>query len=171
MDLGGWQEVSLDDGSGKTYWYHKETRQSRWEKPDNAMIRKLEMRLKVEREATAKRRAQRIDDMRKAEQRDAEQAAVTESAAIDAQRRVNEWLRGKRVQLMIRTLHELLPRSLLAEPIKCGETSADVKRAYREAVKVVHPDKLSTTTSTEDKQLCSKAFMAITEAFNEFRSQ
>ena len=135
------------------------------------MIQKLEMRLKAEREATAKRRAKRVDDIRKAEQRDAEHAAVAESAAIDAQRRVNEWLRGKRVQLMIRTLHELLPRSLLPGPIECGETSADVKRAYREAVKVVHPDRLSTAASTEDKQLCSKAFMAITEAFNEFRSQ
>ena len=85
----------MDDGSGRTYWFHQETRQSRWAKPDAAVVEKLEARLQAERVAKQQRLALRRAEMQEQEQR--QQAAAHEAEAVrhDVQGCVASWARGK----------------------------------------------------------------------------
>ena len=81
-----------------------------------------------------------------------------------------EWARGKGMHQLIGTLHEVLPRSVLISPIECPDTKEGVKRAYFQAVRLVHPDRLANSLSEADKQLCSQTFVKLNNAFDAFRS-
>ena len=120
----------MDDGTGRTYWYHQETRQSRWSKPDAAIVEKLEARLQAERSTKAQRLATRKAEMLDKEAR--EKAAAEEMAAVrqDVKGRVAAWARGKDVQQLLLSLHEPLPDTVLQAPIAAPSSAAqlDVKR-------------------------------------------
>ena len=162
----------MDDGSGRTYWFHQETRQSRWAKPDAAVVEKLEARLQAERVAKQQRLALRRAEMQEQEQR--QQAAAHEAEAVrhDVKGCVASWARGKDIRRLLLTLHELLPDSMLSTPIADPPSTAqlDVKRGYRDAVKLVHPDRLSASLGARDRQLCESAFGILTDAFKAFKT-
>jgi hypothetical protein len=161
----GWQQVT-----DRAYWYHKETRQSRWTKPDASIVAAQEARLAAEREATAERTERRKAQM--AAQAATAQAEANEADGVrdDVQRRLAAWVgRGKKIHELLRTLHELLP-GMLPAPLQVADGGAGAKRGYRDAVKIVHPDRLGGGLGVAERQLCEGAFTALTDAFNVLRA-
>jgi hypothetical protein len=165
----GWEQAV--DGSGRVYWFHKETRQSRWTRPEDGVAAKIEARLASERSATAERQEKRKAELAAKASTAATEAAESEAARRNTQARLKAWApKYKKIHELLRTLHELLPRSVLQAPLQIADGSAGAKRGYREAVKVVHPDRLSGSLSVAERQLCEGAFSVLTDAFNLFRA-
>ena len=89
-------------------------------------------------------------------------AAHVASVQANVERRMQRWARHKPLSVMLETLHTLLPKLVAPEalrPLLCAGTSggtrphfmnrmraaaprAGVKKAYKHALRLIHPDKL-----------------------------
>ena len=61
----------------------------------------------------------------------------------EVNRRVTAWAKGKDLKRMLVTLHLLLPKVVPRVRLGLVHDEADVRRAYKQALRKVHPDKLS----------------------------
>ena len=173
----GWEEVTAPDG--RLYYYHKITRISRWDRPDFAVMEAVDTRLKESQnqidEALERRRAEREVIKKK----EADKQMVSEQLRQEMKTTIQKWRTRPRGQLadiveMLNTLDGVLPECVskgqvvvkTAPPI----SSSDVKKGYMKAVRLIHPDKLSSDLDLRTKILAESVFICLTENYDAYKA-
>ncbi len=163
---GGWEEVKLDDG--RVYFYHRLTRQTRWEKPEGAVAEAMEERIMAEelrkREAVDKRRREREAEREKQEAEKNEKDDLSKSTEA----KVRSWAKEKGVHQMLNDLDDIFegaPTPDLSKQLHVSSTASEMKRAYMKAIRFVHPDKIGADATTGKKLLASAVFAVLNEAY------
>jgi hypothetical protein len=175
-----WLPAVAEDG--RPYFYHSLTRAVRWEVPDEATSARVEERRAADERALRARQAERLAELASAA--DSAAAERVGRAALEAEvdGRVREWSRaGTR---LLRVLLCSLPSVLQARP-GCVPTEVvalattggaeELKRAYRTALRVVHPDKLGGGSgregvSVEAQVEAARVFAVLSEAYRRHAS-
>lgn len=75
----------------------------------------------------------------------------------------------RNVRTLLTTMHTVLPTPSKWKTLSLGDVlqASDVKKAYRKAMLVVHPDH-TLALDSEGKFICKRVFEALNEAYEEF---
>ena len=164
-----------------TYYYHKKTRVSRWDKPDKVVAVAMNSRIE-----NTEKSADSAFKMRK-EQMELDKIAAEERAAIldyikpEVLILLKTWKEPSPgnpsdLSTLINSLPSILPH--LEADVTAGRfipvlrndaSSSDVKKAYFRAVRFLHPDKLPLTLDLCDKMVAEHAFAYLCEVFQAYR--
>ena len=95
------------------------------------------------------RAQQRVSDLQQAQK--AEQKTKEDTHRVQARqvKAVTSWARGKSLIRMLTTLGEIMPGRCPPLKLRLSSKASDVKRAYKQALRAVHPDKLPGASLTE----------------------
>ncbi|EQC35011.1 hypothetical protein SDRG_07253 [Saprolegnia diclina VS20] len=170
-----WMSATTD--GGQVYYYHRLTRATRWTKPDKAVLDDIEERLAAQEEATQRRVEERRQWYQENKQQQEKEAAEVDASRHLVTTRVRDWARNKDVVMLLRSLHEVLPPSLLKPSsaacpyqVDGAATVASVKKAYMKAVRTIHPDKLPKGDfDVKDRFLAQTLFSTLTLAHDEYQ--
>ena len=118
---------------------------------------------------------QKVRQLRQEEQVHAEQvhkaqACQTERVQGTIKDQVQRWATKKSLIRMLCTLEKIMPRDRVPLPkldLRPNSTAADVKKAYKHALRAVHPDKLA-TASVDDRVRAGFVFSALRESYERF---
>mmetsp|Transcript_16347 Transcript_16347/g.24641 ORF Transcript_16347/g.24641 Transcript_16347/m.24641 type:complete len:1163 (+) Transcript_16347:260-3748(+) len=175
----GWEEVHTDDGG--TYYYHRVTRISRWEKPSAEVAAAVESRISSSQknidEAVEKKRREREKQRALEEQRSiaAEQLHGTVKQYIVTWKTNPTNGKEKHIGELLTSLPGLLgpdvcpPGTVGSAPLGLMSTPVEIKKAYMKAVRVIHPDKLSATIELEKRLLAEEAFICLNQVYDVYR--
>jgi len=131
---------------------------------DSTNQRIEERRLREELDLT-KREKDAISKLQRAELQNKIQMETIDSIQGRLCEEVKQWAHKKSLIRMLVTLDKIMPRVALPTlKLRLSSTSSDVKTAYKQALRCVHPDKLSKAT-TEDRVRGEYVFNALREAF------
>lgn len=166
-----WVQACTEEG--RVYFWHKVTRATRWEKPDEATTARMQSRLEHQTADAAARTAARLAEMAAAEADAALREEVRAVVAAQVDAAVATWhasagwpgrakglaapALGKMLALLLLQLHTLphlqrLPGQGDSEAYAFvatlrgdgSDAGSALNKAYLRAVRVVHPDKLPT---------------------------
>ena len=116
---------------------------------------------------TQQRAEQKVRQLRQAEQVHKAQARQTERVQGTIKDQVQRWAAKKSLIRMLCTLEKIMPGDRVSLPkldLRLSSTAADVKRAYKQALRAVHPDKLA-TASVDDRVRGEFVFSALRESY------
>ena len=158
-----WIEAKSDDG--EFYYYHRITRDVRWERPPDHLIYQVneeEMKVKAQQE---ERLRHLEEEARKREKE--EEDLVRLKSEID--HLVDNWTFGKELKHLIIDLPGILPHieSTKFPKLKRRADESQVKRAYRKVIRLVHPDKQKGRTLRE-RLLAQRVTSALLKASSEY---
>lgn len=161
--------VKSTDEAGREYWYHRETRETRWERPTEAVEGRIEARREAESAALRERQAQRVARLAEEEKRQrATHAERHEDHHRVASEWVKEWAAGKDSKSMLFTLAEIVAEPRARREALFGSVSfedasfADTRKAYLKSVRFLHPDKAPDAIAG----VAAAVFPVLTERFN-----
>ena len=119
----------------------------------------------------ARRQAQRRQQRQAEELIQQQQAAEVDGLTSQVDKTLDSWASGKGIVAMLRSIGEIFqPAEHAISPrITADATQHEVKKAYRQIVRVVHPDKLKAAMPTKEKLLAQKLFTRINHAYEEYR--
>lgn len=183
-DATDWEEVRLPDSQGGgVYYYHKKTRISRWDRPDDNISAALEARLMEEQKrvdlAVQRRKKEILENVKLQEDR----AIQYDLLQHKIQGIIAEWLkppralRERNIVELLNTVSEIVPMlkndtfasSEYLTRLSVQEATPDqVRKCYMRIVRLIHPDKISTECSNEDRFLAKAAFVALTESYQKY---
>jgi len=131
------------------------------------------LRAEVERRMNKK-----VDELRILQQKEKMESDIRANAQEQVKNIADRWeFSGPGVQRNLRTLLATMPDMLNYSgcswkpvPLHKLLTPKDVKKSYRKAMKVVHPDRTG-TLSAENRAKSERVFRALTESFEEFEKQ
>ena len=187
-DGDNWLEATTKDG--RIYFYHRKTRKVRWDKPPPHIARQMDERKRQEEMLAEKRRKERVDALRRAQEDKKEYNAHKLRLSNDVQKRVHKWshrgpngLQAKTLYELLDTIHtampNLIPKALPgsghlewhsinedSDPFGLHSTPRRVdmkvlKKMYRVALLKVHPDRIGKDASLEDRLLAEQVFDVI----------
>lgn len=164
---GGWIAVKTQDG--RTYYYHKLTRVSRWNKPDSAILETMEERILTQQREMQRRLQTRRRDRQQLMEQKEQEALASVSLGQEVDRIVSTWARNKSIADLLRTIHEIAPTNVTSIELALDCSPSDIKRAYMKIVRLIHPDKL-TMHQLRDRLLAQALFTVVTGSYNEFRT-
>ena len=72
---------------------------------------------------------------------------------------------------LLATLHTVSFITMDAIPLKADASGGALKKAYFKVVRVVHPDKVSSSASAEEKLACQRVFAVLSAAYLKFKQQ
>ena len=186
LPVSGWIEAKAEDG--RTYYYHKQTRRVRWEKPEGEVAGRIEKRLHDEKVEAERRQKEKVKRLRKRrEEQEALDAATRGLTGVEST--VNAWAKGKRLPYLLANLCTILEelaaspagagspplnssdKTLLLPPAmvrKCqdlhaGSEYATVHTVYIRVLRLLHPDKLALAPQ-KSRLTAQKLFMVLTAA-------
>ena len=135
--------------------------------PSRGTNQRIEERRLREELVTQQRAEQKGRQLRQAEQVHKAQARQTERVQGTIKDQVQRWAVKKSLIRMLCTLEKIMPRERVPLPkldLRLSSTAADVKRAYKQALRAVHPDKLA-TASVDDRVRGEFVFSALRESY------
>ena len=97
-------------------------------------------------------------------------APISPVVPTDRKDQVQRWATKKSLIRMLCTLEKIMPRDRVPLPkldLRPNSTAADVKKAYKHALRAVHPDKLA-TASVDDRVRADFVFSALRESYERF---
>ena len=186
LPVSGWIEAKAEDG--RTYYYHKQTRRVRWEKPEGEVAGRIEKRLHDEQVEAERRQKEKVKRLRKRrEEQEALDAATRGLAGVES--KVSAWAKGKRLPYLLANLCTILEelaappagagspplnssdKTLLLPPAmmgKCQGLRADseyakVHNVYIRVLRLLHPDKLA-LAPLKSRLTAQKLFSVLTSA-------
>eukprot|EP00597_Dinobryon_sp_UTEXLB2267_P003977 CAMPEP_0170075222 /NCGR_PEP_ID=MMETSP0019_2-20121128/12398_1 /TAXON_ID=98059 /ORGANISM="Dinobryon sp., Strain UTEXLB2267" /LENGTH=445 /DNA_ID=CAMNT_0010286053 /DNA_START=78 /DNA_END=1415 /DNA_ORIENTATION=+ len=183
----GWIEARTEEGA--VYYYHKETRLTRWDKPEKHIMAALESRLKESKESSDRA----IRDRKLANQREKDlllerERVIDENKSViaDLLRQWQESPRGDVLSFvaLLRTLPVVLPADMLEISYQHAaskglfdsllQLSSDVapteiKKAYLKVIRLIHPDKVPPDLAIESKALLEGVFIVLQEKYDLYR--
>ena len=136
--------------------------------PSRGTNQRIEERRLREELVTQQRAEKKVRQLRQAEQVHKAQARQTERVQGTIKDQVQRWAAKKSLIRMLCTLEKIMPRERVSLPkldLRISSTAADVKRAYKQALRAVHPDKLA-TASVDDRVRGEFVFSALREAYS-----
>jgi hypothetical protein len=178
----GWEAVCGDDG--RTYYYHRVTRVSRWDKPDAALAASHAQRLAAQDEEvnirTAKRKAELADAAAVAEV----ESQVRQDLQAGIRQTIQKWAKHPSIMnktkslagllTSVHTIVSLVPADAVVKstPLTDSSEPSEVKKAFMRAVRYLHPDKLSRTdVDLHTRTLAEAVFIFLTEEFDKYKLQ
>lgn len=180
----GWEEVKLPPAEGGgTYYYHKKTRVSRWERPDESISAALESRLIEEERRVEEAVQRRKEDREIAARIESEKTLALEQLQSKIQAILKKWLkppgavRERNIAELLSTVSEVVPLIsgdvfACSDAVKClslkNSSPEDIRRCYMKIVRLIHPDKISASSGHEDRFLAEAAFVVLTESYQKF---
>lgn len=157
------------------------------------MAERIEAKVRQDQRNLYQRQTERIASIREAERMSFSEAEQRDAAERAADRIVKSWSTGKNTKMLLKTLASVVPAALKSSAqevtdalnkdlqniqreqgtasiseVQEAELSA-IRRAFRRAARVIHPDKLSNLGSvltTTDRFVCSKVFDQIHSQLN-----
>mmetsp|Transcript_16663 Transcript_16663/g.27817 ORF Transcript_16663/g.27817 Transcript_16663/m.27817 type:complete len:475 (-) Transcript_16663:340-1764(-) len=181
----GWEEFVSD--KGEQYYYHRESKITRWEKPTPEVTRCIQRRLEEERLQSERANEKRKLELKHNKIVEEELQDYTNQIQATVTQQIQLWkhpVGKKRARVLGELLNavpallgpELIPldSSLVTTPLLKTDPPTMVKKAYRKVVRFVHPDKVAGTgcvIDVEKKMLAAEVFIAINESFEKFRAQ
>lgn len=176
--------VKAHTAEGVPYYYHKETRETRWEKPDPKVGKQMEARrLRAEAEKE-RRRAARLAELKSREATQGSMAAEKEAVSAGVSKVIDTWaanagwraskkkaIGGRRPVTILATLLATLDRipGLPAEKVALDPRSAAdgaVKKGYLKTVRKIHPDKLAAGASAKVRASSEMAFAVLSAVYS-----
>jgi WW domain len=183
------EAVTVD---GRTYYYHEESRVTRWDRPDDAAAAEVAQRWR----STEGEKSERAREALEAHQtRVAEEKRMVEESSAAARALKDQvvawseaagWRLGKnkpvkpghsRAAVLARLLATMdavpgLPETAFppewraVDPANAAAAPslADVRKAYRAAAKTVHPDRLPAAAAVETRAACTEVFGVLSTA-------
>jgi hypothetical protein len=146
---------------------------ARWVKPEGDMLQKMEKRINADAAEKERRQQRRLRELKEKEEARAAHDEQSHDLSRAASKKVSVWGNGKGVEGLLRTLHIIVPGVVpKAFELPTGCDPSQVKKVYRRAVRLVHPDKLdqlSADVSMEDRAAASKVFTCLNEAWDVYR--
>ena len=136
-------------------------------RPSDVTNQRIEERRLREELEKQQREKDAVAKLRGEERRKEAEAEETASIQGKLRHEVQHWAMNKSLIRMLCTLDKIMPPDRIALPtlkLRLSSTTADVKTAYKQALRCVHPDKLSTAT-TNDRVRGEYVFNALREAF------
>ena len=178
-ELKNWLPVRGDDGS--TYYYHKVTRVTRWDRPEVEVARRVEERIKGETEATKARQQERLAALQAEEQARVAAAAARFRNESDIETKVTAWNNKHKggVRSLLASLSSILNGTSLSSAIpeeilqlvgpSAGSSYSEesLRKAYKMALRVVHPDKVE-SSRPEEELLAQKVFSTLADAYKKY---
>ena len=193
-DGDNWLEATTKDG--RIYYYHRNTRIVRWDKPPPHIAKQMDERKKREEMVAEKRRKERLDALRKSEEDKKEYNDFKIQISAKVQKRVQNWSRvsdhGKKLKSLfnlLNTIHLDMPE-LVLKPLpgarKVVKQNLDddpfgynsnmnnnipdaktLKKMYRVALLKIHPDRIGKNVSVEVRLLAEQVFGVINKQAKE----
>lgn len=178
-----WEENVSENG--EIYYYHKIAKVTRRDRPTPEVNALIKRRLEEE-----QRKAETAAEKRKLEQKqnkfvEEELQQYTQEIQHEVTQQIQLWKHppGKKRPRVLGELLNALPAllgpsvvppesSLATTPLQKSDPPEVVRKAYRKAVRLVHPDKIAGTgcvIEMEKKMLAEEAFITLSEAFEKFR--
>eukprot|EP00940_MAST-03C_sp_MAST-3C-sp2_P000767 g767.t1 len=150
---------------GATYYYHRKTRAVRWDRPSSDVMRKVEARLQQEQMETEARQEERLRRLREEEERSQKEAECAAALTSKIDRKTEEWAKNKALHVLLRTLPEILPHISASKfpTLNRDAGTSEIKRAYRKALRIVHPDKQKNRV-LEERLLAQRVFSTLVKA-------
>lgn len=183
--LDEWEERHTDDGV--IYYYHKEAKLTRWDKPSAEVRQSISRRLDEERRQRESATEKRLLEQKQNKFVEEELREYTNQIKDDVDQQIKLWKHpvGKKKPRVLGELINAIPSllgptvippesSLVVKPLQKGDSPSEVKKAYRRAVRLVHPDKIAGSgcvIEMEKKLLAAEVFIVINEAFDQYRTQ
>jgi len=186
-DGDNWLEATTKDG--RVYYYHRNTRSVRWDKPPPHIAKQMDERKKREEINAEKRRRQRLDALRKAEEDKKEYNNFKIRTSAKVQKRVQNWSCASNSSKKLKSLFELLNTihldmpELVSKPLPGAKKivhqnidndpfgystnknnnvdAKDLKKMYRVALLKIHPDRIGKNVSPETRLLAEQVFGVI----------
>jgi hypothetical protein len=160
----GWETVKMPDG--REYYYHRLTRQTRWEKPEGDMADAMEQRIQdQERQKQAAiddRKKQREAEKRKQEEYDSERVDLTRTVYDQ----VKLWGHGRGVHSLLNELDKVFPGAPIpATALTINSSASEMKKAYLKAIRCVHPDKIGVDSDMRKKLTSQEVFACVQAAY------
>ena len=156
----------IETKSGKdTYYYHRITRDVRWERPPEHLIYKVdeeEMKVKA-------RQEERVRQLREQARKREKEEEDMRQLKLEVDHAVDKWAVGKELKDMIKNLTDILPHIDVKKipKLKKRAQHAEIKRAYRKTMRLVHPDKQIGRTLRE-RLLAERVFSAFNAVSSEY---
>ena len=156
----------IETKSGKdTYYYHRITRDVRWERPPEHLIYKVdeeEMKVKA-------RQEERVRQLREQARKREREEEDMRQLKLEVDHAVDKWAVGKELKDMIKNLKDILPHIDVKKipKLKKRAQHAEIKRAYRKTMRLVHPDKQIGRTLRE-RLLAERVFSAFNAVSSEY---
>lgn len=181
----GWEELVSD--KGELYYYHRDSKITRWEKPTPEVTQCIHRRLEEERLQSERANEKRKLELKQNKIVEEELQDYTNQIQATVTQQIQLWkhpVGKKRARVLGELLNavpallgpEVIPldSSLVSTPLLKTDPPVMVKKAYRKVVRLVHPDKIAGTgcvIDMEKKMLAAEVFITINEAFEKFRAQ
>ena len=156
----------IETKSGKdTYYYHRITRDVRWERPPEHLIYKVdeeEMKVKA-------RQEERVRQLREQARKREKEEEDMRQLKLEVDHAVDKWAVGKELKDMIKNLKDILPHIDVKKipKLKKRAQHAEIKRAYRKTMRLVHPYKQIGRTLRE-RLLAERVFSAFNAVSSEY---
>ena len=179
----GWEAVR--DDQGNTYYYHRVTRVSRWDRPDAAFAASHNERIAETIRDTEERAARRKAELHEVKAAAEAEAAAKQELQAATKSAIMKWAkdpkimnRNKSIAEMLATVHTLIPSvvpvdgvvaDVINSPLTDSSSVSDIKKAFHRAVRYVHPDKISLQVPLETRVLAEGVFVLLTEEFDKFK--
>ena len=135
--------------------------------PSHVTNQRIEERRLREELLTKQRAERKVRQLQHAEQIRKDEARQTERVQGTIKDQVQRWASNKSLIRMLCTLEKIMPRDRISLPkldLRLRSTAADVKKAYKQALRAVHPDKLA-TARVDDRVRGEFVFNALRESY------
>ena len=173
---------------GKVYYYHKVTRAVRWTKPEGDVARRMEERISKAEEEKKQRQRARLEALAEAEaSKKAEQEAmdVAQSrvgpavekwaAAAGVVKKVKRGMAApkyaKVLRLLLTTLHTVDHINVAEIKLDANASGGALKKSYFKVVRVVHPDKVPSSATPEERLAAQRVFAVLAATYESFKQQ
>jgi len=178
----GWDAVT--DEGGNTYYYHRVTRVSRWDKPDAALAAAQNERLDEQRREIEERQTRRMAELQVNKAAADAEAVAKQDMQASIRQIIQRWAKHPTIMNRTRCVADLLatahtvislipPDGIVADaankPLTDASPVADVKKAFFRAVRFVHPDKIPVSAPLETRALAEGVFVFLTEEFDNYK--
>ncbi len=174
----GWEEVHGDNGS--IYYYHKFTRLSRWDKPDAAVAASIEANVRDQQDKMNELNRKRKEEIEQKKQQQELREKTADQLKAKIKVKIEKWkgvTNNSTVTNHIADLLTTLPsilnfipiNTVTTTPLNSASSQADIKKAYLKAIRLVHPDKLSSDLDLENQLLAQACFIIINETYDKYR--
>jgi hypothetical protein len=178
-ELKNWLPVKNEDGT--TYYYHKVTRVTRWDRPELDVARRVEERIREETAATKARQQERLAELQAEEQARVAAAAARFRNENDIESRVSTWNTKHKggIRSLLASLSSVLAGTTLVGTVPeeilhlVGPTAGasygeeNLRKAYKMALRIVHPDKVE-SSRPEEELLAQKVFSTLSDAYKKY---
>jgi len=174
----GWEEVHGENGS--VYYYHKFTRLSRWDKPDAAVAASIEASVREQQDKMNELNRKRKEEIEQKKQQQEQREKTADQLKANIKVKIEKWKGvgnnstiSNHIGDLLTTLPSILNfipvNTVTSTPLNSSSPQADIKKAYLKAIRLVHPDKLSSDLDLENQLLAQACFIIINETYDKYR--